>query len=69
MAKKTFVTTPTDFPGPKGGYKGGAGTYDGEDGYPKRTTSPNGVPEVSSYTAPATGGKALVQGPGTPAKK
>lgn len=60
MAKKnSFIVTPTDFQGPKGGMKGGPGTYDGEDGYPKRTKSPNGVPEVSCLKVP-TGKKELV---------
>lgn len=30
---------------PPAGNKGGPGTYDGEEGYPKRTPSPNAVPE------------------------
>ena len=30
---------------PPTGNKGGPGTYDGEPGYPKRTSTPNGPPE------------------------
>jgi len=58
---KNFVTTPTNFQGPKGGYKGGKGTYDGEPNYPKRTASKNGVPEVTLVDLNAkTGKKELV---------
>jgi hypothetical protein len=60
MAKGKFITTPTDFQGPKSGYKGGKGTYDGEPNYPKRTSSPNGVPEKTFDGNPATGKKEIV---------
>lgn len=61
MAKKSFIVSPTDYPGPKGGLKGGPGNYEGEPGFPTRTKSPNGVPEkVYEDHKVSTGGKDLV---------
>ena len=40
------ITTPmTGVPKPPKGNKGGPGTYNGEKGYPPRTSTPSGVPE------------------------
>lgn len=41
-----FVNSPAEpIATPPKGYRGSNGEYDGEKGYPGRTTSPNGVPE------------------------
>lgn len=45
---KEIVETPVNHEqrgSPKFPYRGGPGEYDGEDGLPKRTHSPNAVPE------------------------
>jgi hypothetical protein len=48
---------------PPAGNKGGPGTYDGEKGYPGRTSSPNAVPEkVRDGSVPTTQGSDV--GPG-----
>jgi len=42
---KTIETPAEPVGKPPAGNKGGPGTYDGVDGYPKRTGSSSGVPE------------------------
>ena len=57
MAKKDgFITTPAEgcAGAPPVGYKGGPGVYDGEEGWPKRTPSPNAVPEKVKESIPTT---------------
>lgn len=45
MPDKNFLNTPLEFVAEPKGNRGGPGEYDGEGGLPKRTHSPNGVPE------------------------
>ena len=45
MTKDKFCDSPMDYEKPPAGYRGGPGQYNGEKGYPGRTSSPNAVPE------------------------
>lgn len=46
MSNKGFIVTPQQsIATPPKGNKGGPGTYNGEPNLPKRTSSPNAVPE------------------------
>lgn len=51
-----FVDSPMKpIASPPSGNKGGPGQYDGEKGYPPRTSTPNGVPEkVRDGSMPGT---------------
>lgn len=40
-----FCNSPLDYQKPPKNNKGGPGVYDGETGYPGRTSSPDAVPE------------------------
>ena len=59
MADSKFVESPmTPIANPPAGYGGtGGGEFDGEKGYPKRTSTPNGPPEKARD--PQTGSKNL----------
>ncbi len=61
-----FIDSPmTPIASPPSGNKGtGGGTYDGLDGYPKRTSSPNACPEKTiDGNVPTAQNKALIESP------
>lgn len=48
--------------------KGSSGEYNGEPGYQKRTSTPNGPPE-KTYDGVKPSGSVSIKSPGTPVKK